>query len=325
MAGKRNDSLDTAILLLEILKRIPKVRKITAPDLQKQLAAEGLDRDIRTIQRHLETLAEHFELERDERTKPYGYRWLERGQGINVPGLTPQESLLLKLANQQLRALLPPKLMKSMAGFFEQAERNLYTEVPTNLERQWLKKVRVVATSQPLLPPDIKVDVFEVISMALFENRVLDVDYQNMTGWKQQARVYPLGLAQQGPRLYLVCRFDGYDNERSLAMHRVLKATASMETFEYPKDFDLAKYDEDGRFGFGQGERIRLSFKINKPTGFYLTETPLSKDQHVTEHPDYYEIIATVVESEMLTWWLRGFGENVWDVEKRSLSIKLPR
>ncbi|WP_257266243.1 hypothetical protein [Endozoicomonas sp. ONNA2] len=36
--------------------------------------------------------------------------------------------------------------------------------------------------------------------------------------------VMPLGLAQQGPRLFLVCRFKGYDDERNLAMHRMLSA-----------------------------------------------------------------------------------------------------
>lgn len=35
----------------------------------------------------------------------------------------------------------------------------------------------------------------------------------------------PPGLAQQGVCLFLVCRFVGYENERSLALHRLNKAT----------------------------------------------------------------------------------------------------
>ncbi len=46
----------------------------------------------------------------------------------------------------------------------------------------------------------------------------------------------PLGLAQQGQRMYLVCRFDGYNNERSIAVHRVRKATVSSFGFERPKE-----------------------------------------------------------------------------------------
>jgi predicted DNA-binding transcriptional regulator YafY len=124
----------------------------------------------------------------------------------------------------------------------------------------------------------------------------------------------PLGLAQQGPRMYLVCRFDGYDNERSLAVHRILSARASTLTFERPKDFDLKQYDDDGRFGYGDGERIRLSFRIEKAAGQHLLESPLSSDQQVVERDDSYEITATVVDSDMLERWLRGFGNAVSEV-----------
>lgn len=171
-------------------------------------------------------------------------------------------------------------------------------------------------TSQPLLPPDIRPSVFETVANALFENRLLDVVYRNAAGRTVEARVMPLGLAQQGPRLYLVCRFDGYDNERNLALHRIVQITASTLTFEYPEEFDLARFDADGRFGYGDGKKVRLSFKIEKEAGFHLTESPLSKDQTVVEHEDCYEISATVVDSAMLEWWLRGFGGSVWGVER---------
>ncbi|MBW4048764.1 MAG: WYL domain-containing protein [Proteobacteria bacterium] len=321
--GQRKEGLDTALILLEILKRIPKHRKITAAELHRQLAAEGFDRDIRTVQRHLDTLAERFELERDARSKPYGYSWLARAQGIALPSLTPQESLLLKLAHAQLHALLPPKLMRSMEGFFEQASRNLGPDSNARLERQWLRKVRVVSTSQPLLAPEIKPSVFESVSEALFDNRYLDVDYANAAGWKQRARVMPLGLAQQGPRMYLVCRFDGYDDERSLALHRIQSASITTLSFDYPKDFDLARYDAEGGFGFGSAEEIQLRFSIDKTAGFHLTETPLSKDQTMIEKEGHYVVTATVVNSSMLDWWLRGFGGDVWGVSKRRR--RLPR
>ena len=316
MAGDRKDSLDTAFLLLEILKRIPKGRKITAAELQEQLAAKGLARDIRSIQRHLDTLSERFDIERDDRSKPYGYRWKEGAEGIALPSLSPQESLLLKMAHEHLRALLPPKLSKTLAGFFDQAESNLGPGTSAKQERAWLKKVRVVPTSQPLLPPEVKPAVFEAVTEALFENRYLDVVYKNASGQTVEAKVMPLGLAQQGPRLYLVCRFDGYDDERNLALHRFVRVVASTLTFEYPKDFDLAKFDADGHFGYGNGEKVRLSFRIDKEAGLHITESPLSKDQVVVEHEDCYEISATVVDSAMLEWWLRGFGDAVWDMKR---------
>lgn len=315
--AKRSDTYETVVLAVELLRRIPRGSKVTASDLHRQLKDAGLERDLRTIQRQLEMLSERFEIERDDRSKPYGYRWLEQARALAVPNLTPQESLLLQLAQEHLKHLLPPRLMKSMDGFFNQAKRNLSAEGSARLEREWRGKVRVVATSQPLLPPKIAPGVFETVSEALYGNHWLQLDYKNAGGKRKQVDVMPLGLAQQGPRLYLVCRFRGYDNERSLALHRILAADMSTLTFDRPKDFDLKRYDDDGRFGFGEGERVRLSFCIERSAGLHLLESPLSTDQTVVEREDgRLEITATVVDSAMLEWWLRGFGETVSDVRR---------
>lgn len=316
--AKRSDTLETVLLAVELLRRIPRGRKVTASELHRQLKDAGIDRDLRTIQRQLEMLSEHFEIERDDRSKPYGYRWLEQAKALAVPSLTPQESLLLKLAEEHLKNLLPARLMKSMEGFFSQAKRNLGPGSSARLEREWPDKVRVVATSQPLLPPKIVPSVFEIVSEALYCNRWLHLDYRNSGGKRNTVEIMPLGLVQQGPRLYLVCRYRGYDNERNLALHRILSAEMSTLTFERPKAFDLKKYDDDGRFGFGEGEKISLTFRIERDAGLHLRESPLSSDQRVVEqHDGQLEITATVVDSAMLEWWLRGFGKQIWDIKRK--------
>lgn len=310
--AKRSDTLETVLLAVELLRRIPRGRKVTASELHLQLKDAGIERDLRTIQRQLEMLSEHFEIERDDRSKPYGYRWLEQAKALAVPNLTPQESLLLQLAEEHLKNLLPTRLMKSMEVFFSQARRNLGPESNARLEREWPSKVRVVATSQPLLPPKIGPGVFEIVSEALFSNRWLRLDYRNSGGKRNKVEVMPLGLVQQGPRLYLVCRYQGYDNERNLALHRILSAEISTMTFDRPKEFNLKKYDDEGRFGFGDGEKVRLTFRIERNAGIHLLESPLSNDQQILELENgKLEISATVVNSAMLEWWLRGFGVAV--------------
>lgn len=119
--------------------------------------------------------------------------------------------------------------------------------------------------------------------------------------------------------MHLVCRFDGYDNERSLVLHRMLSASATPFTFERPKDFNFKQYDDDGRFGYGDGKLIRLSFSIEKEAGYHLLESPLSEDQQVVELDNAYQITATVVDSAMLEWWLRGVGEDIWNVQQKNI------
>ena len=319
---KRPDTLQTVQLSLDLLRRIPKGRTVTASELHQQLLDAGFDRDLRTIQRLLETLSEFYDIERDDSSKPYRYRWKEQAKGLSLPGLSTQESLLLTLAEQQLGGLLPAKLMKSMQGFFKQARSQLGDKGNAQREREWLDKVRVVSVSQPLLPPKIDAHVFDEVSDALYSNHWLEVNYKNASGKKTTARVMPLGLAQQGPRMYLVCRFEGYDNERSMALHRIISATASTLGFDRPKDFSLKQFDDDGRFGYGNGAKIRLSFRIEKTAGLHVVECPLSVDQQVVELDDAYEITATVVDTDMLDWWLRGFGDAVNAIKKKSIPFE---
>lgn len=307
---KRPDSLETLQLSLELLRRIPRRGTVTATELRLQLREAGFEREPRTIQRLLQTLSEFGAIERDDRSKPYRYSEKTGAKGWSMR-LSPQESLLLTLAEQQLGSLLPVRLMKSMDGFFNQARSQLGDQGTPQREREWLNKVRVVSTSQPLLPPKITPEVFEQVSNALYGNQWLEVDYKNAEGDRKTAKVMPLGLAQQGPRMYLVCRFDGYDNERCLALHRFISAQASTLTFERPPEFNLKQFDDDGRFGYGDRTKIRLSFRIEKRAGLHIVECPLSTDQQVVVLDDTYEITATVVESDMLDWWLLGFGDSI--------------
>ena len=315
---KRPDDIESVLLAIELLRRIPRNSKVSAPELHKQLASLGIKRELRTIQRQMEMLSVHFDIERDDRNKPYGYRFKENARGLALPMLSEQESLLLTLAEQHLRNLLPASLMKSMEGFFSQARTNLGPHANARREREWLSKVRVVSTTQPLLAPKVRPGVFEAVSNALYGNFRLKVNYKNAKEKMSEANVMPLGLAQQGPRLYLVCRFGNYEEERILALHRILSAETSTITFERPKEFDLQKYDADGNFGFGDGKRIRLSFRIDKSAGYHLLESPLSADQTVKELEHQYAISATVVDSAQLEWWLNGFGDQVSNIRRSS-------
>ncbi len=314
--AKRPGSIDTTIFTLELLRRIPHSQKITAQELHRQLADVDIERDVRTIQRQLEQLSQHFDLECDDRNRPYGWRWRAGSRGIALPILSSQESLLLHMAEAHLKHLLPARLMTSLSSFFNQAERNLGHNEQARREREWPQKVRVVAASQPLLPPVIQDGVFEAVSEALYNNYWLQLDYSNARGISRQAEVMPLGLAQQGTRLYLVCRYKGYDNERSLALNRIQRAVCSTFHFTRPSGFNLKQYDDDGRFGFGEGRFIRISFTLEPVRAQLLLESPLSTDQHVSELSDgRLRFTATVIDSPMLDGFLATFGCAISDVQ----------
>lgn len=322
---RRPDNLETLHLSLELLKRIPRQRKIDSRELQIQLKEAGYERDMRTIQRQLESLCEHFDIERDDSSRPYGYRWKESAPGLSLPGLTEQESLLMTLAEQHLHHQLPVSLMKSLQGFFEQARRNLspmHSGEAVARAREWLSKVRVVSTTLPMLPPKIKPEVFEQVSQALYNNCWLEIIYTNAVSKRTQAKVMPLGLAQQGVRMFLPCRFEGYDDTRNLALHRIQTAKCTNLRFQRPPDFDLQAYDDNGRFAFGVGGKITLHLWVKDELAVLLAESPLATNQVITPYVGQKggcELKATLTDSSMLVWWIRSQGDSVEVLAPESL------
>lgn len=175
--AKRSNTVETVRLAIELLRRIPRIGMVTAAELHRQLADAGIDRDLRTIQRQLKLLSEHFDIERGERGLTYGYRWLKGGAALELPQMTSQ---------------------------------------------------------QPL--------------------------------------------------------------------------------------FNLRQYVNDGFFGLGEEQRMRLSFRISRNAGAHLLETPLSMDRHVSDDEgDVLKVTATVVDSSMLQRWLREFADEIGEISKSGI------
>ena len=171
-----------------------------------------------------------------------------------------------------------------------------------------------------MLPPKIAPGVFEALSDALYRECKLRINYRNAQGKRKNVTVWPFGLVQQGVRLYLVCRFEDYDNERILALPRIIQAEATDESFPWPPALDLADYCNGGDFGVSHGRKVRLSFRIDKACGLHLLESPLAADQTSRDLGEAFEITASVAETELLHRWLRGWGKNVSDVEMTPIS-----
>ncbi len=317
---ERHDDLTGALFLLDLLRLIPRHQKITAKQLKEQLDELGHQKSLRTIQRQLENLvlSGQFAIERDERSKPYGYIWAKNAKHLELAGISSEQALLLSLAYQELKFMLPKNILQALEGFFDGAEHQLRHNNKSQISA-WRDKVASITPMQPLLPPVIDDEVFANISHALFDNRYLDIIYQAQHQSPRPATIMPLALVRQEPRLYLVVKYKGYEDIRHLAVNRIQSAKVSTFTFERPDGFHLQDYLKKGHFGLGDGSQVRLSFNIDKIQGFHLTETPLSTDQLIEEYDDHYHITATVNDTEMLDWWLAKFGDAVWAVTKSAI------
>ncbi|MDD2770339.1 MAG: WYL domain-containing protein [Methylococcus sp.] len=308
----------------ELLKLIPKhPAQATASELQAKLSERlGTTADKRWVERALKTLSQQFPIRRNDKGTPYGWCWLQ-GATLDIPGLTLREAQTLALVKQQLAPLLPPAHLETLQAIFGHAEEKLRNNQARHPgQRHWQDKIRTLPAWQPLLPPTVAPAVRDTVFEALDRGKQLRASYQKP--WQDEPVEYtlhPLALVQRGVSIYLVCTFDGYDDPRVVALHRIQTAQRLDDPADRPPDFNLDQAIDDGLFGMGGSlEPIRLVARFYKPVAQHLLDTPLSEDQQVEDVDTHHlRLTATVLHTTQLEWWLRSFGAEVEVLEPAEL------
>ena len=306
-------SSDT-LIYLSILRRIPRARWISSTELRRQLSAAGIEMSPRRLQRYLKALSSWPDLGVECRTgsKPYGYRRTDTGNDTTFASLLPHEGLLLRLAREHLRYQLPRELTDALAPLFDAAIDASTPCDEASRANAWLKKVSFVSSTVPMVPPDIKPRIFDVVSEALYKDVKLRIRYRNVRDEEREAAVSPLGLVQQDVRLYLVCRFEGYDDVRHLALHRLLDAETLDCPVDRPEGFDLDRYVAERHFNYAESGKIRLVLEFTSAeTARNLKETPFVGQTVFEELPDgAWRVEAIVDDTVILDGWIAAWRER---------------
>ncbi|MDX8379926.1 MAG: WYL domain-containing protein [Gallionella sp.] len=322
MAQLHPDTLQRQWQMLRMIPRHPK--KITAGELHKKLLME-FNVGKRTIERDLQSLSGLFPLVADERDRPFGWSWAQDAPIFSLPGLSQTEALTLAMVEQHLNTLLPSSTLQQLEPYFSAARQHLDNTPKNEPAQAWLNKVRTVPESQPLLPPNIKPDVQQIVYEALLADRQLLIKY--LSRRKKTAteyRIHPLAAIQRGHVTYLYCRFKDYEDLRTLAIHRIQSATMLDEASTRPADFSIDTVIETGKFGFCTKGLITIEAILYKGKSEILFETPLSRDQTLTELADgTVKLVATVPHTLQLEWWLLGLGDGIEVIQPEALREKM--
>lgn len=313
---------DTLLRQWQMLRMIPRYpHKITAGDLHKKLQAEQCDVTKRTVERDLLSLSELFPLVSDERDKPYGWSWSKDAPVFNLPGLSHTEALTLAMVEQHLNTLLPSSTLQQLQPYFKAAKQHLGNIPQNERTRSWLNKVRTVPPSQPLLPPSIKPAVQQTVYEALLTDRQLEISYLRRGQDKAvEYRIHPIAAIQRGHITYLYCRFSDYEDLRTLAIHRIQAATLLDEKTNVPTGFSIDDVINSGEFGFCPGGEITLEAIFYNGAGDHLFETPIARNQTLTELENgAVKLVAMVPNTLQLGWWILGLGDGVEVIQPEAL------
>ena len=306
-----------------MLKMIPNhPRTIDSVTIRKRLRDEGLGTtNLRTIQRDLEMLSQSFPLGTvDPGKRPIKWQWMKDAAPLEIPALDPTEAVAMKLIETYLRPLLPGAMLDALVPHFESAERVLKSEGGLGPAR-WTRLIRLLPEGIQLLPPKVDVAAQRAVYDALLRETQLELVYRPRGSTQDKLyRVNPLGLVVRNRVIYLVASLVESDELRQFVLHRTLSARALDERATSPRGFDLDKYIEEGEFSWPTGRKIRLVAIFDRGPAKTLFETPLSRDQSMTQLDEgRFKLVATVQETRELHWWLSSFGPEVEVVEPKSL------
>ncbi len=294
--------------MLRLIPRHP--RRIDTGRIRDELARQGYDITLRSIQRDLNKLSAVLPLCSDQ-SKPQGWWWQADADLLEIPGLDPQAALVFNMAEQHLKQVLPASTLDSLRPWFR-AANGVLDALPDGVGG-WNDKVRILPSGPPLIPPSINADVQSAIYQGLFENRRLALNYKPRGAATAKAyEINPMAVVQRGHSIYIVCTSGDDSNPKSFLMHRIESATVLDDPASCPTGFDVDTYIAEGELGYRLGPPIKLVADFDAKAALVLHETPIATDQIIRgESEGKVQLTATVADTRELRAWLRGFGSAV--------------
>ncbi len=307
-----NKTRNTLARQWELLKYLPtRGAGKTAKELTGMLNDRGFKVSKRQVERDLGELMDSFDIDCNNASIPYGWRWLPDAS-VDFPGLTLEEALSMRLIEETVRPLLPASLMKSAESRFRQACKKLNSLGKTNKVSRWAKKIRTISPTLPLLPPELNQEILETVQSSLLNEWQLEVEYSSFDDNEvKPLTLHPLAMVQRGPLTYLVATAFTYPDIRLYSLQRIRNAVVTNSRSTRPDDFNLDHYIESGSLHFCDGNTLKLEALIDPDLARILGETPLSKDQNIKMIGNYYNLKTTVQDSWQLRWWILSQANGI--------------
>lgn len=309
-----SEAKDTLLRMFALLRLIPEFPgHIASTTLLEKLRDRGFFVDMRTVQRDLNRLSTPFSLMCDESVSPYRWSFTKDAE-LDLREMDPSTALVLYLAQDHLKSLLPQSALDLLAPQFNRA-RNYLEGLGQNGLSHWARRVRAVPNGRALVPAPIPLQIWDQVSTALLEHRQLRVLYLSRSkATLKEMRLHPVGFISRHSISYLIATVDGYSDVIQFAVHRIREA----ECLDLPAvgdaDVDLDEYLNGGGFNSaGPVPMVELKADVSPQIAWHLGETPLSQEQTIESLPgsNWKRLKACVPQDQETLWWIFGLNENI--------------
>ena len=305
-----SDSLPVCTtVVLTILRLLSRSAYVTAAELARRLAAEGVSVQLRSLQRTLKIMSETpvYGVERNADHKPYGYR-LAAPATLASAKLSPRDALLMRLTDESLGAALLLRLDEEVG---EEAQEVMNERFERLKDREARRRVAVIPDLPLLTPPLLVPEVLDAVATALFRNAKLVFSYRDDEGTEHRLVASPLGVVHHCVRIHLFyLAEDG--KVRHVPLHRLTAAEVLAEPALRPKGFRLADaaktlpVPQDGR------NPVRLSLTFTNPAlAHMLAETPFGPHQRIVRAGAKKFVLSVILpDSPRIYAWIALWKET---------------
>ncbi len=293
-------------------------------DIHQKLLEKGYDVSKKTVERDMDILPDIFpqHVFKQDQSRPYGFKLPSDSKKLSA--MSPDEAMCLQLAYQYLSPLLPNRTLEPIAPYLKEAETVLEMNASKRM-KNWQKKVLTIHEGFNLQPAKIKKDIIPNLHTALWNGNMIRVSYQSATSPKpKDYLLHPVGLVHRGRVSYLICSFDNHtENFSYLPLHRFRSVDVLVDLSAH-KSKNVKDVAEIVGFPVS-AKKIKVKLKFSKSSGGHapgnhLKESPISKNQKITETKDGYIIIEDEVDDILeFRWWIRAFGDTVEVIQPKSL------
>jgi len=310
---------------LMLLKHLPMGSgAISAQQIAERLRDDGFEITERSVQRDLMRLhkqASFLPIHCNPRSKPYSWSWSKEFKGLDIPQMTPEAAVALKLLIQFAKPLLPTAVLAHLRQQAAQADAALARFSGGALQR-WPKKVRTLPAGMALIAPPVEAITVERVYEALLRDRQIEADYRRADGKAKRHAINVLGLIARGEFIYLIANYEAQAlmSPMILALYRLSKVVVTEKRTVNPPGFDIDEYIATGIPDIRESGEIDLEFEVDKSAGAHFLDYKLSPDQQVSEtERGTLRVRARTVDTLALRRWLLGYGEKLVVVGPKAL------
>lgn len=197
--------------------------------------------------------------------------------------------------------------------------------------REWADSIALVDFGPPTLAPEFKPEVWRALQEAMLALRCLRLSHSSRglaAQAAQEIRVEPVGIKVIAQQVYLVCRdLDQCMQLKQIPLHRINAIEVMTLTSQLGAEERSSALQGVSQSYFRDYGQIKLKMLLTSFYAAHIRESRLSEDQQLEDsiEPGWVLVTATVRDTDLLRWWLRGYGEQVEVLEPRRLRNLMKR